>query len=151
MDAAAVVTKVCSLCGVRTACDVSTATATVTATIDGIGESSSPSSSEAALAALAASMEPVDLSALATSDWYCRGCCTGPATGKALVGRPVSVHWEADRAFYAGTVTAFEPVSGKHLVTYADGEWEYLYLASHRVVYAPPSLADGFFVVHHAS
>ena len=91
-------------------------------------------------------MEAGDLAALARSDWYCRGCCTGPASGQALVGRAVRVHWEQDRAFYEGVVGAFEALSGKHLVTYADGEWEYLCLASHHVAYAAPSLTDVLFV-----
>ena len=117
-------------------------------------------------------MAPADCEALAASDWYCGVCCRGPAVSAALAnGRPVRVYCPAARAFRAGIVEAFEPLSGKHRVAYhqstdplapqqreeeqeeegddgVDGhneDWEYVCLASNHVIYTPPTIADAFF------
>jgi len=42
--------------------------------------------------------------------------------GHSLVGSRLSVWWEEDEAWYAGTVRAFSDALGEHLVCYDDGE-----------------------------
>jgi len=45
-----------------------------------------------------------------------------------LKKRAVAVYWSHDGTFYHGVINAYDPISGKHRVLYADGEWEFLYL-----------------------
>jgi hypothetical protein len=60
--------------------------------------------------------------------WLCAGCLR--AEGAALVGCPVKVWWTDDEVFYEGAVGAFDSFSGAHRIKYADGEWEFVNLAS---------------------
>ena len=42
--------------------------------------------------------------------------------GRSLVGLRVSVWWEDDEKWYAGTIREFDSVAGEHLVAYDDGD-----------------------------
>ncbi|XP_073139335.1 sister chromatid cohesion protein PDS5 homolog E-like isoform X2 [Henckelia pumila] len=52
--------------------------------------------------------------------------------GEELVNLRIQVWWPMDKAFYAGTVKVFDPVSKKHKIDYDDGEEEILNLRKER-------------------
>ncbi|XP_075514314.1 sister chromatid cohesion protein PDS5 homolog D-like isoform X1 [Primulina tabacum] len=52
--------------------------------------------------------------------------------GEEVVNLRIQVWWPMDKAFYPGTVKAFDPVSKKHKINYDDGEEEILNLRKER-------------------
>lgn len=54
------------------------------------------------------------------------------APGLAAVGRRLKVHWPDEMAWFAGHVSRFDELSGKHFVVYDDGDSEELVLAAER-------------------
>lgn len=52
--------------------------------------------------------------------------------GEGVVNLRIQVWWPMDKAFYPGTVKAFDPVSKKHKINYDDGEEEILNLRKER-------------------
>lgn len=53
--------------------------------------------------------------------------------GAEVVGRPLSLYWSADDAWYTGTVIAYNPDNGQHHVQYEDGELEWVLLGREQV------------------
>lgn len=53
--------------------------------------------------------------------WVCRQC---------VVGRHTTIFWPVDEQWYSAAVTAYHPLSGKHLVRYPDGTQEWVALQS---------------------
>jgi hypothetical protein len=54
------------------------------------------------------------------------------APGLAAVGRRLKVHWPDEMEWFAGHVSHFDELSGKHHVVYDDGDSEELFLAAER-------------------
>lgn len=46
------------------------------------------------------------------------------------LGRRIQIYWDADGAYYPGTVVAYSINSGKHTIMYDDGDKERVSLAS---------------------
>ncbi|KAA0168107.1 hypothetical protein FNF31_00606 [Cafeteria roenbergensis] len=69
----------------------------------------------------------VDDQGLWHKPWLCPSCLAAqcPATQRAVVW----VYWEGEASWFRGTVTGFDPSSGRYRVLYADGEWEMTDLA----------------------
>ncbi|CAN0890858.1 Sister chromatid cohesion protein PDS5 homolog A [Linum grandiflorum] len=49
-----------------------------------------------------------------------------------LIGNRINVWWPMDKAFYAGTVKSYDPLKGKHVILYDDGDIEVLRLDRER-------------------
>lgn len=64
----------------------------------------------------------VDEQGLWHRPWLCPSCLASQcaATQRAVVW----VYWEGEASWFRGTVTGFDPASGRYRVLYADGEWE---------------------------
>jgi hypothetical protein len=75
-------------------------------------------------------------------DWYCHGCSVCPAVRSELLGRGVHVYWQPDDCWYPGVITAYEPLSRKHMVVYEDNEWEFLSLTDQEIHYDEPTVAQ---------
>ena len=52
-----------------------------------------------------------------------------------FLDRQVLVWWQDDGCCYRGTVSAYDPLSRRHRVSYDDGEWEFIDLATESVLY----------------
>lgn len=66
--------------------------------------------------------------------------CPGeePPRGRAAVGWRVGVFWKEDWRFYDGTVTNYNTGTGRHDISYDDGELENLSLSSEKVIWKLP-------------
>ncbi|XP_062162943.1 sister chromatid cohesion protein PDS5 homolog A [Alnus glutinosa] len=61
--------------------------------------------------------------------------CTSKAGGRDiedLIGCRIKVWWPMDKKFYQGTVKSYDPLKGKHVVLYEDGDVEVLRLEKER-------------------
>ena len=58
--------------------------------------------------------------------WLCPLCIQ--AEPLDLVGRAAKVWWMDDEQYYTGELVAYDAGSGRHCVSYEDGEWEFLNL-----------------------
>jgi hypothetical protein len=54
--------------------------------------------------------------------------------GRSAVDRRLRVFWKDDGAFFSGVVTSFDAITGRHTVTYDDGEVEEVALAEEETV-----------------
>ena len=66
----------------------------------------------------------LDIAALAEVSWV-----------HEFLDRQVLVWWQDDGCCYRGTVSAYDPLSRRHRVSYDDGEWEFIDLATESVLY----------------
>lgn len=70
--------------------------------------------------------------------WLCPACITLHAT--QLVQSRVHVWWVDDARFYQGAVQAYDQLSGRHCVWYAeDGQWEFLHLGAEALLFSAAS------------
>eukprot|EP00775_Hariotina_reticulata_P003944 gene3944-4198_t len=58
--------------------------------------------------------------------------------GRDAIGWRIAVYWKDDRMFYEGEVCDYEASTGRHKVSYSDGEEEWLRLGSERVIWRLP-------------
>ena len=71
--------------------------------------------------------------------WALRADTASTPALQAAVGRRLRVYWPEEQAWFCGMVTRFDVPTGRHHVSYDDGDSEELMLAAERIEWLPPA------------